>query len=424
MSLPLVPNSLTRGESNPPATAPTGIARGTPAYRWVTIAFFLVGFASFSLIYCVQPLFTTFVQSFHIGAAQSTLALSLTTGLLAVSILLMSMLGPQLSRRTVMFSCMTAAAVLTLLSAGSTSWAALLFLRAAEGVVLGGVPAIAMASLAELIDPRDLGRAMGLYVGGTAFGGMMGRVGMGLLTDIASWRVALLTMGALALLAALGFRLLVPGTARAQQVTPLQIQDHLSIWRAHLGRWPLLRLFLIGALNLGVFVAVFNALSFRLSGAPYHLGAATLSALFTVYLFGVVASPVGGALADRWGRSRVLTGGLLLSGTGLLLTLLPNLLDIVAGLVLLTVGFFTTHSVASSWVSRAAPAHTCHASALYLLAYYVGSSILGFAGAWCWTAGGWPWVVTFTAAALMLALVIAGRPELKKVSSPASSHHG
>src|SRR4051794_33060794 len=73
-----------------------------------------------------------------------------------------------------------------------------------------GPPAVAMAYLAEEIHPRALGATMGLYVGGTAFGGMMGRLGMGALTEFASWRGAMGLLGLIDLAAAIGFILLLP----------------------------------------------------------------------------------------------------------------------------------------------------------------------------------------------------------------------
>ena len=396
----LVPDGVPAQTASPA----TGLRRGSAAYRRVSAAFFLVGFAPFSLIYCVQPLLTEFTRAYGISAPQSALALSLTTGLLALSILLMSALGEGWPRRRLIFASMCGAALLTLLSAAAPSWPLFLLARAAEGVVLGGVPAMAMAFLTDLIDRRDLGRAMGLYVGGTAFGGMMGRVGLGLLTEFTPWRVALLVVGLLALLAAAGFRMLVPDVP-ARGDGSLRARDHLQVWRGHLSRGTLARLFLVGFVNLGVFVAVFNYLGFRLMAAPYHLSHAALSLLFTVYLFGVVASPVSGAVGDRFGRRLVLLGGLACSGAGLLLTLLPGLPAIILGIVLMTIGFFTTHSVASGWVGREAPDHRGHASALYLLAYYLGSSVVGLVGGWFWTDLGWVGVVGFTAALLLLALL-------------------
>jgi len=41
----------------------------------------------------------------------------------------------------------------------------MLVLRALEGIALGGVPAVAMAYLAEEMHPHALASAMGLYIG-------------------------------------------------------------------------------------------------------------------------------------------------------------------------------------------------------------------------------------------------------------------
>lgn len=43
--------------------------RGTSAYRRISIALFLAGFATFSLLYCVQPLLPDLARDFHVGAA-------------------------------------------------------------------------------------------------------------------------------------------------------------------------------------------------------------------------------------------------------------------------------------------------------------------------------------------------------------------
>src|SRR5258708_31333650 len=100
MNLQFAPNELTWTE------------RGSSAYRRISIALFLAGFATFSLIYCVQPLLPAFAQDFHVGAAESSLALSLTTGFLAIAILCVGAGSEMLGRRGLMFASMGGAAIL------------------------------------------------------------------------------------------------------------------------------------------------------------------------------------------------------------------------------------------------------------------------------------------------------------------------
>ena len=82
---------------------------------------------------------------------------------------------------------------------------------------------------------------------------------------------------------------------------------------------------------------------------------------------------------------------------------------ILAGIVVVTVGFFGAHSVASSWVGRRALVDRAQATSLYLLLYYLGSSVLGTAGGWFWAWRGWPGIAGFVACLFGLALLVAIR---------------
>lgn len=398
-----------RPGSTQASPTPQWTERGTKGYRRISLALFLAGFSTFSLIYAVQPFLPNLVEEFHVSPSQSSLALSLTTGFLAFSILCAGALSEAVSRRALMFGSMMGAALLHIGSALAPNWHVLLILRALEGLVLGGVPAVAMAYLAEEIHPKALGAAMGLYVGGTAFGGMMGRVAPGFVSEFTSWRVALGTLGALDLIAALGFFILLPASRNFWPRRAGSLAHHQDAWLKHLRNPGLPLLFLMGFLALGINVATFNYLTFRLSGAPFSLNQVHLSAIFTVMIFGVVASPFAGAMADRLGRGPVLITGILTMAAGMALTLLSSLHAVIGGVIGATIGFFITHSVASGWVGRMAAGSKGHASSLYLLSYYVGSSLIGSAGGWFWSAGGWNAVAGFNAVLLLLALAAALR---------------
>ncbi len=112
------------------------IHKGTKAYKHAGFALFLVGFASFSLIYCVQPLLPAFSQSFQISPASSSLALSLTTAFLAISIVLSSAFSQAIGRRGVIFASMLCAAILNIVSMFTPNWHSLLIARALEGCLL------------------------------------------------------------------------------------------------------------------------------------------------------------------------------------------------------------------------------------------------------------------------------------------------
>ena len=417
-----------------PATseAPVWTERGSAAYRRIVIALFLSGYATFSLLYCVQPLLPLFSHRFGLDAAQSALSLSLATGLLAPSILLAGALSESTGRRALMAASLCSAALLDLLAAAAPDWTVLLVLRALEGLALGGAPAIAMTYLAEEIHPSGLGLAMGLYIGGSALGGMAGRLVTGLAAELAGWRGALATIGLLGAASAACFVLLLPPSRNFTRRPGFDAGFHLQSLSWHLRTPGLRALFAIGGLLMGSFVTLYNATGYRLLGPPYDLNQAEIGAIFVIYLLGTVASALAGSMVDRIGRKPVLAGAICVCLLGVLLTLRAPLVSIIAGLSLFTVGFFAGHAVASSSVGRLAQGSKSHAASLYLLTYYLGSSLLSLAGGVLWEHGGWPAVAWFCAALLLLALVLAllgsraavAAPALLLLASPDPAHAG
>ncbi|MFA1675754.1 MFS transporter [Rhizobium mongolense] len=392
-----------------PAASPAKeyLQRGTASYRRASLALFLSGFSTFSLLYCVQPLLPIFADEFSVSPAESSLSLSLSTGFLAIAIICAAAISEGLGRRSLMSISLVGAAALTIAAAFVPDWHLLLVIRALQGFVLGGVPAVAMAYLAEEIDPRGLGATMGLYVGGTAFGGMSGRVLTGIFAEYLTWRPAMFLIGAIGLAAAAGFIALLPASRNFIRPPGFDPKFHLKAWLAHMRNPALPFIFAIAFLAMGSFVTIYNYAGFRLVAAPYDLTQTELGLIFTVYLFGIGASSVGGILGDRFGHFAVLLTGIAITAVGSALTLSAFLPVIIFGIIVLTSGFFMSHSIASGLVGKLARGTKGHASSLYMLGYYVGSSVMGSAGGWFFAIEGWTAVVFFTLGMLALAFAAA-----------------
>jgi YNFM family putative membrane transporter len=384
------------------------IERGTPEFLRTNLALFSAGFSTFALLYCVQPLLPVFSREFGVSAAESSLSLSLTTALLAASVLISGSLSEVWGRKPVMVVSLFAAAILTVVCALVPGWHALLMVRALEGIAFSGLPAVAMAYLSEEMEYKSVGLAMGLYIGGSGLGGMTGRFVTGLLTDVASWRVALGVVGVFGVFAALIFwRTLQPSRHFASR--RLELNQLRESFLDHLRDAGLPWLFIEGFLLMGSFVTTYNYIGYRLLAAPYRLNQTEVGAIFAVYLLGTGSSAWVGNLAGRLGRRKVFWATTAIMLAGILLTLMSPLTVIILGVAVLTVGFFGAHSIASSWVGLRARHSKAQASALYLFFYYVGSSIVGSCGGLFWTASGWRGVVEFTGSLLILALLISLR---------------
>lgn len=384
---------------------------GEPGFRRAAIALFAAGVATFALLYSPQALLPLLSERFEISPAAASLSLAVTTATLGLTLLLAGWVADAWGRTRVMTWSLLAAALLGVAGAFAPSFGVLLVIRALEGIALAGLPAVAMAYLAEEIHGSSLGLSIGLYIGGNAIGGMLGRLIAGGLADVGGWRLAVAGVGVLGLVCAFAFVRLLPASVHFV-ARPFRPRALLRGMRSHLTEPGLLRLDAVGALLMGAFVAVYNGLAFRLEDAPYGLGQAAVAAIFLVYPIGSFSSAWAGRLADRVGRRPVLPVAILLAGAGLALTGAHALPLIVLGVATLTAGFFAGHSVASSWVGRRGSGglgSAAQASALYLLAYYGGSSFGGIAAGAAWSGGHWNAVMLVAGALLAGALVLSLR---------------
>ena len=377
-----------------------------PAMRQVRLGLFAAALATFALLYAPQPLLPQLAGTFRVSPATASLAMSAATFALAIGVIPISSLSEVVGRRRVMTVCALAASLLGLATTLAPSLPVLVAIRVLQGFALAGVPAVAMAYLAEEVERGSLGRAVGLFIAGNSIGGLSGRVAAGALADHGGWRVALAGVGAISVTCAVVFALVLPRSAHFRPA-PARMRGLFGSLRQNVTDTGLLRLYLVAFAMMGAFVTVYNYLTFRLSSAPFGLSSTVIGLLFLAYLAGTYSSAAAGRFADRVGRYRVLACGVLVTAAGALLTLSGSLVLIVLGLVVLTTGFFAAHSVASGWVGARAKVAPAQASALYMCAFYVGSSVAGSAGGVFYGGGGWPATVAFVLALLGVAMASA-----------------
>lgn len=399
---------LTNFYNQPGVNILSYIQKGTKQFRQVNLAFFAGGFTTFAVLYCIQPLMPEFSRDFHISPTLASLSLSVATISLAISMLLVGSLSEAWGRKPIMIFALFSASILSIMAALAPNFHILLIIRALIGMVLAGLPAIAMAYLGEEIKPTSLGVAMGLYISGNSVGGLSGRVITGMLTDFFNWRVALAIIGLFSLVASLLFWRLLP-PSKNFKARSLETGKLFKSMASHLKDPGLLCLYGIGFLIMGSFVTLFNYIGYQLTAPPYSLSQTLVGWLFVVYLVGTFSSTWMGRLADIYGRRKVIWIAIFIMLSGAAITLNSYLGLKVLGIAIFTFGFFGSHSIASSWVGRRATHDKAQASSLYLFFYYLGSSIGGTAGGSFWTAFGWGGLISMISGFLILALLLSVR---------------
>ncbi|WP_366937367.1 MFS transporter [Alicyclobacillus sp.] len=385
------------------------IQQGTPEFRKASFGLFIGAWVTFTILYCIQPLLPAFSQHFQVSPAVSSLSLSVTTAALAVGMLFMASLSHRYGPKRIMTISVLSSSALVLISAWVQDFASLLVVRTMQGIALAGLPSIAMGYLGEEVEPKSLGYAMGLYIAGNTVGGMSGRILTGMISDWLSWRWALGFLGALGVLLGVVFWWILPAARNFQPRrvdAPLsrRLWQALSVYARHLRDPGLVCLFCIGFLLMGGFVALYNYIGYQLMAPPYRLSQTAVGWLFIVYTVGTFSSAWMGKVADRRGRRLTLWIGTVTMVLGALMTLPEALVWKVLGLAVFTFGFFASHSTASGWVGRRASSHKAEASSLYLLFYYIGSSVGGFVGGLFWSGFAWRGVIAMILAFTVLAM--------------------
>ncbi len=383
---------------------------GSPAYRRTAVALFLAGVATFASIWTTQPLLPTLSQDFGVTPAQAALSVSGTTLALGLGLLVAGPLSDVRGRTWLVHGSLLATGLVGLVCAAAWSWESLLGLRTLQGFLLAGLPAVATAYLREEVHRSASAGIIGLYVGGTAFGGMLGRLLAAGLAELGGWRTAVAGVAVLVLVCAGLVRWLLPPSLQFTPA-PARPADLLAQLVRQLRDPVLLGLYAIGALLMGAFVAVFNGIGFRLESPEFGLGTALAGLVFITYALGSVSSTVAGRWSSRPAGPRpVVPVAIVVAALGVLLTLAGSLPVVVAGVGVLVVGFFAAHGVASGWVAARASLGVGGpglAASLYLLAYYAGASSAGAAAGWAWSNRGWPGVAGLALGLMAAALLVA-----------------
>ncbi|WP_394239030.1 MFS transporter [Niallia oryzisoli] len=389
----------------------TYIQAGSKEFKQAKLAFLIAGLVTFAAIYTVQPTLPLFSKEFAVSAPAASLTLSFTTGLLAFSMLAAATLSDRIGTKRMMVLSMVFTSILGIVTSFSSSFMMLLVFRALLGIVVSGVPSIAMAFIGKEFSPKDRVMIMGFYISGSSIGGMTGRLFTGLLTDLFSWRLAFAAIGIISLVLSLLFWYMLP----APSTTDNKRIEWKAIWpsyQMHLMNRNINFLFILGFLLMGSFVTMYNYIGFSLMQPPYLLSQTIIGLIFIVYLFGTFSSIYMGKKAKQYGTSLILKMSFLITITGAVITLFPNLISKIIGISIFTFGFFAAHSIVSALVTERAKENKAQASSLYLLFYYLGSSLVGSFGGYFWDHFSWIGVIAF-----LFSLLTAGFVLVVKCSS-------
>lgn len=360
---------------------------------------------TFATIYGPQTFIQYYTRELHMTSTQSSLVLSITTFTLAFSMLIMAAISNAIGRKKIMVFSLIGASVLYIAVGFAPNFETLLLLRALQGIATAGFPAIAVTYLAEELDPKDFPKVLGIYITGSGVGGFFGRIISSSLLDATNVQIAILTLGTITLLLSIAFIVLIEPSKHFHK-QPFSISNLGQGLMAAAKDGKLLCFYGLGFLALGVYVAVFNFAGFPLMD-QYGLSQTLVGFIFIFQLMGSAGSMIVGKLNNQYSRTQILMVTLIVSIIGIAFTLVHALIAMLIGLFIISISFFAWHQLVSGWVSNsAAPETKAYASSLYLLSYYIGSSVVGTLGGHFYDTNAWQGVGFLLISCVLIALLL------------------
>lgn len=383
---------------------------GSKSHKNAALGLLIGSTVTFAIMYSPQPLISLYSKQYNIPPETASLSISLTTIALAVSLLFVTVFANSCTRKYFMSGSLIALSCLSILTSFVQSFYLFLILRFLEGIAVAGFPSTAMAYLNEEFSPKDIGRVMGLYISGNAIGGLSGRIIVGVFTDLINWHTAFLIQGIVSLLGSLWFLKYLP-ESRNFIKQKFSVGQWVSGVKKTLLNKSLILMYAAGFLSMGTYIIILNYIGYPLTRAPYNLSQTVFGFLFVVNLFGIFSSTLFGRLADRYPRRRIVGLAIIITISGVLLTLDQHLIVKVIGVAAVAFGFMAVHSVISGWIGfLTSKEYKGQASSFYLFFFYTGSSLLGWSGGIFLTRFGWNGLVCYTCFLLTSAFLIIFRP--------------
>jgi predicted MFS family arabinose efflux permease len=292
----------------------------------------------------------------------------------------------------------------TVMIALAPSLHALVFWRFVQGLALPPIFTVVVAYIGEEWPPSQATGVTGVYMSATSIGGFCGRFFSGVLADTIGWRSGFVTLAAVTFLCGIAVARILPRERNFVRSEGIAASARQML--AHLRDPQLLAIYAVGFGTLFNFIALFTYVNFVLAAPPFNLSATLLGAIFVTYLAGSIAVLWLGRAVARFGRRTLTIGTIAVWMCGTLLTLIPSLWAIIAGLAIVAACGFFTQATSTAYVAMSAKSGRTSALGLYATSFYVGGGFGATLPGLAWNAAGWPGCVAMVIAMQVLMAVV------------------
>lgn len=380
----------------------------------------LVGFSLFLNLYFTQMILVPISQMF----VTTVLAARYTIVAATAGVIFAPLFAARLRQgRAIQVAALAAMSLVAGLAAAAPGLWTLVEIRFCQGVLVGVLFVQSMARITTVHRPRFGALSNCLFVSSTTLGGFTSRFLPAYLVDDVGVRATFLGLAAMMLMicAAVYVAPVPEAAANTGQESEVSAGSTSERRRAFTAEY------LLGFCVLFSQASIYTYLPVRLAEAPFSLSNRQIASTALVFLLGAASAPLT-VRVTRDDLSKVaisLFFGCVMVGA--LLTGIPNLCAIVAGLALFSVGAFALQAMLSRRLTAQAGASTARIFAMYMAVYYLGGSAGAYVSGNIWAASGYSGVVLVVISAAALGgTALYGLPSGRRVaggySRPAAVH--
>ncbi|HET7115564.1 MAG TPA: MFS transporter [Hanamia sp.] len=346
------------------------VARREYLLRTLSAATFIIFFQ----IYMVAPLIPALSDFFKVTEQKVGLIVPAFLIPYGIASLFYGLFADKIGTRKIILISLFLFALLTALTAFSQSVPQLIFWRILAGIGASGVIPISLAWIGQTYTYQERGRPIGFIFGSVAGGGAFGASAGVFLESFIGWKMLFLSVGLLAFL----IWIMVYLAYQKMQAFPVA-KEGLTLSKVFNGYKELLTLkrgrdaytfvLLNGIFNAGVYtwLGLYFQRVFSLNG--WQIGLALLGYGIPGLLFG----PFIGRLADKFGRSKLLPVGLVLSALSSCM-LIFNIPLVVAriSVISLSLGFDLTQPLLAGIITQVGKERGGQAMSVMAFMLFVG----------------------------------------------------